>query len=847
MMVLLAMTSTIKAVPAAPGATKVQQPDGSYVTIVLHGDEWLNYNTTADGYSVVKNDKGFYVYAEKQDGQLKATQMIAHDAQQRQAAEMNFLAGVEKHLRPEMTAEMAKTKQQVEAKEAAKRAANMNRSSNGRRAAQYDYNNFLGLVILIEYNDKSFSRSDYATIANDMMNKENYTGFSGNVYTGSVRDYFSDCSLGKFKPQFDVYGPIKIDKSQYDVNQTYNAFDILKAAIDKADGEINFKDYDRDNDGMVDMIYFIVAGYGSNYSGNDSRLWWPHRSSLYWNYITKDGVRMGDYASSVEMYGWTSQGTNTIDGIGTICHEFSHVLGLPDFYDTDYSGSGGESNDPGEWSLMSGGSYNNYGRTPVGYSLYERWSTGFCDAPEVVTKGNDYTLNPLYQEMQGYQITTPHTGEYFLLENRQKNKFKWDAYLPGSGMLVHRVEGEGNQAWKNNQVNADPKHNYYEVVRANGSNEKNQYDVFPSQGKTELSNASTPANLKTWSGQANELALSNIKMTNGVITFTASGYEVEELAIIPSEVTGLGIGVSLPLTCELTPSYAESTLTWSSDKPNIATVDQNGVVKGVAAGNCTITVKSSNNIKATCSVTVKELVPYTIGEFKQEALGQNLLLKLTDAEVLFAYQKNDHTIAYLRDATGCIMLTNTTLDIQTDDVINGTIYVQTGMTNLIPQAVGIESTSGDGLTITAGEGAKPREVTIDELTEADYGDLVVVKATPLERVSSGSSKYIWAYGDKNRARIWAGNFSIKANVPSGSLTDMYFDVTAIYATDMLSGQVINELNVTKAVEKVDKPTGITSIRQSSATKNQFYNLNSQRVGNDYKGLVIVNGKKVMKK
>ena len=847
MMVLLAMTGTIKAVPAKSGAVKVQQPDGSYVSIVLRGDEWLNFNTTTDGYSVVKNSQGFYVYAEKQDGQLKATQMVAHDAQQRQAAEVDFLTGVEKYLRPEMTAEMAQKKQQVEAKEAAKRAANMSQSSNGRRAAQYDYNNFRGLVILIEYNDKSFSRSDYASIANDMMNKENYTGFSGNLFTGSVRDYFSDCSLGKFKPQFDVYGPIKVDKSQYDVNQTYYAEDILKAAIDNADSEINFKDYDRDNDGYVDMIYFIVAGYGSNYSGNDSRLWWPHRSSLYWKYITKDGVRMGDYASSVEMYGWTSQGTNIIDGIGTICHEFSHVLGLPDFYDTDYSGSGGQSNDPGLWSVMSGGSYENYGRTPVGYSLYERWATGFCDAPEVVVKGNEYTLNPLYQEMQGYKIKTPNNNEYFLLENRQKNQFKWDAYLPGSGMLVHRVEGEGNSAWNGNTINANPKHNYYEVVRANGDNAKNQYDVFPSLGKTELSNNSSPATLLTWSGKYNELALVDIKMTNGIITFKATGYEVSALAITPNEIPDLGVGLTQQLSCEITPISAETTLTWYSDKPEIASVDENGLVKGLAPGTCTITVMSSNQVEASCQVTVKEMVPYSIQEFKQETLDKKVVLKLTDAQVLFAYKKNNATTAYLRDATGCIMLTDAKVDLKTNDIVNGTIFVKTGMTNKVPQAIGIEGTTGDALTITAGAAAQPREVTIDGLTEADYCDLVVVKSTPLERVTSGSSKYIWAYGENNRARIWAGNFSIKSNVPSTSLTDLLFDVTAVYATNVLNGEIINELNVVKAVEQVENPTGITAAHLSHVATHPYYNLNGQRVGKGYKGLVIVNGKKLMKK
>ena len=472
---LLLCVSSMMARPAHKAAVKVQQPDGTYVTIRLHGDEWRSFNTTDDGYSVVKDSRGYYVYAELKDGQLEATVQVAHDLAERTASELAFLSGVQKMLAPEMTAEKAEMKAAVE-----KRQQETLRS---RRATSY--NNFRGLLILIEFNDREFSREDYPEILNDMVNKEGYTGYGNQKYTGSVRDYFSDNSFGKFTPEFDVYGPYKVNYSQYypDGSTASGVGNIIRAALNAADADINFADYDRDGDGNVDLAFFMLAGYGSCYTGNDKRLWWPHRSQVN---IRKDGVYIYDYASSVEFYGW-EDGMFTIDGIGTICHEFSHVLGLPDFYDTDYEKSGGQSNDPGEWSLMANGTDANYGRTPVGYSLYERWFTGFIDdIPEIDDEGS-YQLEPLYKEGQGYRINSSVNNEFFLFENRQTSGFKWDASLPASGMLVHRVDKTNNSVWYNNTVNCNPSHNYYEVIRAGGSGRRATYDVFPGTGRvTEL-------------------------------------------------------------------------------------------------------------------------------------------------------------------------------------------------------------------------------------------------------------------------------------------------------------------------------------------------------------------------
>lgn len=270
---------------------------------------------------------------------------------------------------------------------------------------------------------------------------------------------------------------------------TKNGSTLVRAAVNAADADVNYQEFDGDGDGSVDLVFVIFAGQGANFTGNDERLIWPHRFNFFRN--KKDGVYVSDYACAVELYGYTSKPeTVLIDGIGTICHEFSHVLGLPDFYDADYE-EDGQSNDPGDWSVMAAGCYANYDRTPVGYSLYERYAVGFMDEPPVISSPGNMMLDPLplLTACSGYRINTPVDNEFFLLENRQQAAFKWDAFLPGSGMLVHQVDKTKTSVWDYNTVNTNPDHNYYELVRAGGAHsytykEKRHFestaaDVFP--------------------------------------------------------------------------------------------------------------------------------------------------------------------------------------------------------------------------------------------------------------------------------------------------------------------------------------------------------------------------------
>jgi len=763
---------------------------------------------------------------------------VAHDVSERSADEQAFLANVKKYQAPDMSTSIADMKARVETAGAQRRAQ--------RRAAYYDFSKFKGLIVLVQFNDKEFSRPDYKDIITDMVNKKDYKGYDNKKMPGSVHDYFSDNSDGKFQPEFDVVGPYTLDFSQYDCNIKGEKTDeVLLAALDSADVDVNFKDYDGDGDSMVDLVFFVMAGNGANFVGNDENLWWPHRYMI-WNqkeydkgrdpYVRKDGVLIWDYASSTELAGYTNQPSSIyIDGIGTICHEFSHVLGLPDFYDSNYE-EDGESVTPGDWSIMDAGSYLNNGFTPAGYSLYERYSVGFIDEPQKIESEGSYTLDPLHLSLAGLRIDSPEKNEFFLLENRQNGQFKWDAYLPGHGLLIHRVDLSNKKVWQENMVNAKPERNYYELVRAGGAEKANtNYDVFPGRGNvTTIHNSTEPANLKTWSGKATKWGLFNIRENNGVISFDVQD-ALTLTAISLPESAEVGRGITMKLDPLFTPEYAETSLKWSSSNEDIAIVDDEGVVVGIEEGTCVITVVSDNGLEANCQLTVIELPDLSIAEFKQLGVGSEAKLQFNQAQVVFS----NGSTAYIRDASGAIILDGLDIGLVTNDIVDGVIYVKYALNNQMPYALITDETDVSPLTIEKGGEVEPREMKLEDLTEADYADYVLLKQTKLI-LESGK---VWAVSGDRRIRYY-NKLGVKVSLKN--YNGKYFDLPVIYGTDMLNGELIDELYILKQPTEVDDPTGIVELRQDDADTHQpVYNLQGQRVSPTTKGLLIRGGRKLL--
>jgi M6 family metalloprotease-like protein len=495
------------AVPAIPTPQKATQPDGTEITVRIKGDEFHNYLTTEDGYTIVLSDNGFYYYGTLINDQVVPSKIVARDAQQRTASDKVWLEKTGKNLKSAKAVEKG-------------RKARVERDNLPK---YINYNNFHGLVILVNFSDSKFTRTDVNDFYNHMINDANYTGYTNedgsyNPYgscTGSVRDYFYDNSNGVFAPHFDVVGPIDVN---FKVNEgNSKASQILLAAAKAADSQVDYSQYDIDNDGYVDLIYFIVADTPSSSDPSKPYHLWPHRGWFGGSWSTYDGKKFRDYACSAEYIYAKSNGI--FDGIGTICHEFSHVLGLPDLYDTNENNDGtyGEAQHPGEWDLMAGGNYQNNARTPVAYSLYDRYSTGFANY-QVITAEGDYELNPIGSTGEGYILKSPQNKEIFLIENRQRTK--WDLYAPGHGMMVARVDSTNASVWDSNGPNADAQRLYYELLRAGNSKTfQSPSDPFPgTRGVAMLTNDTEP-NLLTYAGLRNAYNIVSIVEDGEVVKF----------------------------------------------------------------------------------------------------------------------------------------------------------------------------------------------------------------------------------------------------------------------------------------------------------------------------------------
>lgn len=542
LLVAAVMAMTSLAAPADRRPRTLAQPDGDSITVRLLGDEYYNYYATTDGYTLIRESDGAFRYATLQNGRLVATSQLAHNPGRRQVAEKSLLATLDRNL-----LDRDKVSQSKQLRSQRDKRNSQRNSTRKRLPSEFD--NFRGLVILINYSDVQMPMSQPKDFYTHMCNDVGYSGFyfnngrSNDFYScpGSMRDYFSDNSMGQYNPIFDVYGPVAVSMKATGVNKHDNAHTLFIEALNKLDGEIDFNKYDCDNDDFVDMVYFIVAGFSANYAGNDTRYLWPHQSVLYnhdnYQFLKYDDKYVGSYACSTAMYGWEGYDNQPL-GIGTMCHEFSHVLGLPDLYDTDYA-TQGQSNHPGDWDIMAGGDYEE-GRCPCGYTIFERVFLGFAE-PEEIGGPMTCELEAVDKSNKGYLLPTPDENVFFLLDNRQRNK--WDRYLPGHGMMIARVDYTDTGAWERNEVNADASHNYYELIRAGGMYEGGgggaaSSDPFPgTSGVTDITNFTNP-NLTTWDGQLNDLEIHGIAEHNGVITFNVSNAEgissiVEDFETLP--------------------------------------------------------------------------------------------------------------------------------------------------------------------------------------------------------------------------------------------------------------------------------------------------------------------------
>lgn len=509
-----------QAVPAKKGVWRmVTLADGTQKRVELRGDEFCSYWVDAEGVSYnLDSESKRYVRVDANALQLRASQLRAKANQDR-------------------IARMAKARRMATKK------------SLGQTNGSY-FGKKKGLIILVQYKDKKFKFGHNQKMYNRIANETGYANSLG--FVGSVKDYFLAQSNGQFELDFDVVGP-------YTLNHEYAYYgapsgdshdvrpcDMVYDACRLADPDVNFADYDWDGDGYVEQVYVLFAGLGQAAGGDENTIW-PHEYKLQQgnngSYVSKDNnVVVNTYACGPEL---TLQYTpvayrERVDGIGTLCHEFSHCLGYPDLYDTGNGGNFGM----GEFDLMDAGSYNGESFCPPNYSAYEKWFAGWI-TPTVLDKPASVKGMQAQDVKYGQAFVVyndNNKNEYYLIENRQQNVGIWDKQLPASGMMITHVDYDEN-IWERNNVNTivnysnqyDPEYAYldndhqrltiFHADNEEGSSADSQAgDLYPFNGNNSLTDTSSPAAIIYQGGSTMGKPITNITQNeDGSIDFDFMG------------------------------------------------------------------------------------------------------------------------------------------------------------------------------------------------------------------------------------------------------------------------------------------------------------------------------------
>ena len=508
---LLAFSLQLFAVKAYPYPITVTQPDGTTLTIRLHGDENRSWATTLAGKPVSKGSDGFW----------RATDSLP----KQRVTEF-------KRLEPEggSVSLFFSTKAPV---------------------------NLRTIVIPVQFRDRRFTVPSPRSAIYNLFNQQYY---SENGATGSVLDWFRDNLGSNGNLSFDVCDVVTLPENadwygaNADGETDCNLKQLVVQACRAADAAgVDFSRYDFDGDGYVDNVFLLFAGHNEAEGGGDNTLW-PQSWNIADQNLTIDGLRISNFSLYSE---YTGPSGYEFAGIGTICHEYCHFLGLYDLYDVNDNQEGQSNGLFGTLSVMDQGNYNNGGKTPPYLTIFERQMLGLLRT-ETLRQEQQLTIVPVQTAAKAYILPTGVSGEDFWLEYREGTK--WDAALGGTGLVVYHLDRSANtagsmsakQRWKANAVNACAAHPCVTFVPAGGTAASAADAFFPGPYEVRTIHSAYNFPLLGWDGKGIGLGLLDITRGADGITCRLVNDQSWDMPAVTD--------------WSITPSQTSALLEWQSDK-----------------------------------------------------------------------------------------------------------------------------------------------------------------------------------------------------------------------------------------------------------------------------------------
>lgn len=554
---ILVLGMRANAGPAWRGTLTLTQPDGSVLQARVVGDEFAHLMVDLQGNALIQNSEGWWCYAAfSGDGSMHNTGTVAGDklrpasaaggdigevlrkwsAQNKRALVRNPLvatkggqvagagrkagssSGTSAGWTRNCAGEGAASGSEAEAK------SDTEAGSGGTGSDTPEVIRKRCLVLLAEFKDMkmSFARERFENLMN--------TGES------SVKNYLNDQFLGRYEFTFDVAPIVTLSQTHQYYGKNSNGKDsraaeaVAEACRLAAANGTDFSIYDTDNDGKVDDILLFYAGKDESEGGGDDCIW-SHAWKLSAANINLalNGKVIDSYAATSEL-SRRSSGKYQFKTIGTICHEYSHSLGLADMYDTDYGGSGGEAD--GLWkstALMDKGNFNNDGRTPPYYNAIDRDMLGIGQCEEL--KEGHYVLEPINLNGRFLRMDTANEGEYYLIECRTNTG--WDIYTRCKGLAIYHIDKSANLAgyspvyerdasaaerWTSNEVNCRPQHQCADMIESlDKANDISQI-MWPYGKNNSFTPQSSPS-FTLWDGSSSPLSITDILQIGDNVSF----------------------------------------------------------------------------------------------------------------------------------------------------------------------------------------------------------------------------------------------------------------------------------------------------------------------------------------